>query len=115
MNRTGLYGNRTINRNEFEGYYWKDRTINFYPYWEKLKIPTLALFGEDDDILNAARNELVMKNFNNGNIETKMFSRSGHNLKKAFNPRKYSDFDWPRAIPEYLDFVKKWFEKEIAK
>ena len=113
MNQTGLYGNITINKNDFEGYYWKDRTINFYPYWEKLKTPTLALFGEDDDILNAARNESVMKNFNNGNIETKMFSRAGHNLKKAFNPRKYSDFDWPRAIPEYLDIVKKWLEKEI--
>lgn len=113
MNQTGLYGNRTINKNEFEGYYWNDRTINFYPYWEKLKTPTLALFGEDDDILNAAKNELIMKNFNNANIETKMFSRAGHNLKKSFNPRKYSDFDWPRAIPEYLDFMKEWLRKRL--
>lgn len=70
-------------------------------------------FGEDDDILNAAKNELIMKNFNNENIETKMFSRAGHNLKKTLNPRKYSDFDWPRAIPEYLDFMKEWLGKRL--
>jgi len=115
MNQTGLYGNRTINKIEFDGYYWKDRMINFYPYWAKLKIPTLALFGEEDDILNAVKNESITKNFKNGNIKTKMFSRAGHNLKKAFNPGKYPDSDWPRVIPEYLDFVKEWLEKEIAR
>jgi dienelactone hydrolase len=115
MNQTGLYGNITINKNEFEGYYWKDRTVNFYTYWEKLKTSTLALFGEDDEILNAAKNESIIKRFNKVNIETKMFSRASHNLKKAFNPRKYPDFDWPRAVPEYLDFMKKWLEKEITK
>jgi len=111
MNQTGLYGNIVINKNDFEGYYWRDRTVNFYSYWEKLKVPTIALFGEDDDILNAKKNESILKSFHNRNIETKMFVRAGHNLKKAFNPRKYPDYDWPRAIPAYLDFMKNLLKK----
>jgi pimeloyl-ACP methyl ester carboxylesterase len=113
MDQTGLYGSITINKSDFEGYYWKDRTIDFYPYWEKLEIPTLALFGEDDDILNAVKNESALKSLHRGNIETKMFPRAGHNLKKAFNPAKYSDFDWPRAIPGYLETMKKWLAQEV--
>ena len=111
MNYTGLYGNISISKNEFEGYYWKDRTVNFYNYWKKLKTPTLALFVEDDDILNAVENELILESFHKGNIETKMFLHAGHNLKKTFNPRKYSDFDWPRVNPEYLGFIKNWLKK----
>ena len=113
MNQTGLYENISINKNEFEGYYWKGRIENFYPYWEKINIPTLVLFGEDDEYINALKNEAVLKSLNNKKIETKLFPRSNHNLKKSFNPIKYPDFDWPRVTDGYLNFVEKWLEVKI--
>jgi esterase/lipase len=115
MNRTALFANVTIGKEEFEGLYWSGRKENFYPYWEKINIPTLVLLGEDDVILNAIRNKTLIEAFNNKKIEIKMFSRANHIMKKSFNPVKYPDFDWPRVIDGYLDFVGNWVEKKIVK
>ena len=115
MNQTGLYENIIINKNEFESYYWKGRIENFYPYWEKINIPTLVLFGEDDEFVNALKNEAILKSLNNKNIEIKLFPRANHNLKKSFNPIKYPDFDWPRVTDGYLNFVEKWLAVKIKK
>lgn len=115
MNQTGLYGNIRISRNDFEGYYWMGQADNFYSYWKNLKTPTLVIYGEDDEYINAIKNESILKNLNNPKIEIKLFPRANHALKKAFNPVKYPDFDWPRVIEGYTDFVGKWVENEIKK
>lgn len=115
MDQTGLFSNITINKDEFEGFYWRGRAESFYSYWKNIKMPTLVLFGEDDEYVNSKSNKSIIESFNNSKITIKLFPRAGHNLKKAFNPSKYPDFDLPRAIPEYLDFVEKWLENEIKK
>jgi len=115
MNRTALYPNITIGKEEFEGLYWRGRKENFYPYWKNLNISTLVLLGEDDVILNAVRNKTLIEAFHNKKIEIKMFSRANHIMKKSFNPAIYPDFDWPRAVDGYLDFVGNWVEKKIMK
>lgn len=56
MNQTGLYGNITINNDDFEGFYWKGQADNFYSYWKDLKTPTLVIFGEDDEYVNSINN-----------------------------------------------------------
>ena len=113
MNQTGLPGNLTIDKNEFGGYYWKGRTENFYSYWQKLPIPALVLFGKDDELLNAVRNDSVIRSLNNKNITTVLFPKANHNLKKSFNPAKYPDFDWPRSIPECTLETKQWLTQEV--
>lgn len=115
MNQTGLYGNISIDKNDFEGYYWKGREDNFYSYWKNLKIPTLVIFGSDDEYVNALKNESILKRLNNPKIEIKLFPRANHALKKTFNPAKYHDLDWPRVIEGYTDYVKKWIKNEVEK
>ncbi len=113
MNQTGLYENISINKSEYDGYFWKGREKDFYPYWKSLGITTLVLFGEDDEYVNASRNENTLSDFGNTKITIKKFPRANHSLKKTFNPVKYPDFDWPRITEGYLEYVEKWIENEI--
>jgi|WetSurMetagenome_2_1015567.scaffolds.fasta_scaffold91617_2 dienelactone hydrolase len=115
MENTALYRNITIGQEDYEGLYWSGRKYNFYPYWEKLNINTLVLFGEDDELVNPVRNDSIINGLKNNKIETKIFSGANHMLKKTFNPRKYPDFDWPRVKDGYLEFVKNWVEKKVVK
>jgi len=115
MNQTGLYGNLNIDKNEFDGFYWKGRTENFYSYWKKLNIPTLVLFGERDALINTKKNKLLLDSLKNEYIEVMVFPYANHHLKKTFNPVIDKEFDFPRLIEGYTDFVDKWTEKEITK
>ncbi len=102
MNQTGLYGNLSIDKNEFSGFYWKD-----------LNIPTLVLYGERDDLINAEKSEAIIKGLKNDNIVVKLFPRANHHLKKSFNPTIDNEFDWPRLTEGYSEIVKNWIRKEI--
>ncbi len=113
MDQTGLYGNTSISKVAFDGYYWKGQTTNFLPYWRCIGIKTLVLFGEDDEYVNALRNNQILTDFRNSNIEIKLFPRTNHAMKKAFNPAKYPDMDWPRVTAGYLDFAKEWVDREV--
>ena len=115
MNQTGLYGNINIDKSEYDGYFWKGREKDFYPYWKSLDIKTLVLFGEDDEYINVSRNEKTLLGFENTKITIKKFARANHAMKKTFNPAKYPDFDWPRITEGYLKYVEKWIENETNK
>lgn len=115
MNNTGLYQNIRITENDFNGYYWQDRVFNFYSYWEKLTVPALILFGEDDAYVDANRNLELINKIGNENISAKMFHRADHGLKKTFNPQKYPDFDWPRRVEGCNAFIENWLKNTIAK
>lgn len=115
MNQTGLYGNITINKDDFEGFYWKGQSDNFYSYWKDLKTPTLVIFGEDDEYINSIKNSAILNSINNKGIEIKNFPQANHALKKTFNPAKYPDFDWPRIKEGYLEYVEKWIYNETNK
>ena len=71
------------------------------------------MFGEEDEYVNAVQNGAIIKSFNNKKIEMKLFPRANHSLKKVFDPVKYPDFDWPRIIDGYKDFVNNWIENVI--
>ena len=115
MNRTGLYGDITIDKDDFEGLYWKGRTRDFRPLWQAVRLPTLALFGEDDEYVDPVRNLSLLAGFGNPHLTTKTFPRADHNLKKAFNPAKYPDIDWPRRVDAAYDFVAQWLAANVLR
>lgn len=115
MNRTGLHGNMNITPEAFSGFYWQGRTQKFDASWRNLRIPTLALFGEDDDVLDAIQNRIALESFKNGHITTRLFPRAGHNLKRAFNPAKYPDLDFPRGIQDVFDAIREWSKALVEK
>ncbi len=115
MNQTGLYSSLTIDKNEFDDFYWKGRTENFYSFWKEIRIPTLVLLGGRDDLINTEKNKLLLNNLSNEYIEIVDFPLANHHLKKTFNPTMDSEFDFPRLIEGYTENVEKWIEKEITK
>ncbi|MDP2303392.1 MAG: alpha/beta hydrolase [Ignavibacteria bacterium] len=115
MNQTGLYGNINIDKNEFNGFYWQGRKEHFISLWESINIPTLVLFGDRDSFVNAEKNISILKSLNNENFEIKLFPNANHNLKKSFNPTIDTEFDWPRIIEGYSEYVEKWIKSEIEK
>lgn len=115
MNQTGLPGYINIDKDAFNGFYWKDRAINFISFWESINIPTLVVYGGRDRLVNAERNILILKSLNNENLELKLFPRANHVLKKSFNPSIDTEFDFPRIIEGYTEYVEKWIEEELNK
>lgn len=113
MSNTGLYGNINITQNTFDGYYWKGRSERFYPYWGKIKIPTLVIYGEKDELINTVRNSALLTALANKNLEVKVFRNANHGLKKAINPVSLNSITWPSAADGYLDFVKDWFTSTL--
>lgn len=114
MDRTGLHGNMSITQEAFSGFYWQGRTQKFDSYWRNVSLPTLALFGEDDDVLNPMKNRTALESYGNGHIATKLFPRAGHNLKRVFNPAKYPDLDFARRLPEVFDATGVWAKAVVG-
>lgn len=114
MNQTGLSGDITIDKDEFDGLYWKGRMQDFRPLWERVRIPTLALFGEDDEYIDPAKNMSLLAGFKDVPVTTRLFPRATHNLKKAFNPSKYPDIDWPRRVDECDGVVARWVARHVG-
>jgi hypothetical protein len=85
------------------------------PKWETVRIPTLALLGEDDEYVDPTKNMALLAGFNNARITTGLFPRADHNLKKAFNPTKYPDIDWPRRIDACYEFVAQWLGNNVLR
>lgn len=69
-----------IDTEDFDGLYWKGRTQDFRSLWEKARLPTLALFGEDDEYVDPAKNMALLAGFKDARITTKMFPRANHNV-----------------------------------
>ncbi len=115
MNRTGLSGDIAIDKDEFEGLYWKGRTQDFRPLWEKVRIPTLALFGEKDEYIDPVKNVSLLSGLNNPRITTKLFPRANHALKKAVNPAEHPDVDWPRRIDASYEVVAQWIGSNVLR
>ena len=115
MSQTGLYGDLAIDADEFEGLYWKGRTQDFRALWQKVRLPTLALFGEDDEFVDPTKNQALLASVGNTRLTTRLFARADHNLKKAFNPAKYPDIDWPRRIDAAYDAVAQWVATNVLR
>lgn len=51
------------------------------PFWERLTIPSLVLYGEDDKNVPTIRSAELLESLNNRNIEVRIYPDSGHALE----------------------------------
>jgi dipeptidyl aminopeptidase/acylaminoacyl peptidase len=51
------------------------------PYWTKLDVPALALYGEADTNTPSHRSEVLLRELNNARITIRMYAGSGHALQ----------------------------------
>ncbi|MGD9723461.1 MAG: alpha/beta hydrolase family protein [Pirellulales bacterium] len=51
------------------------------PYWRKIEVPALALYGQEDTNVDAAVNAARLRSLHKPNIEVEVYSGSGHALE----------------------------------
>ena len=51
------------------------------PYWRKVEVPTLVLYGEEDSNVPTARSAAAIRALNRPNIDVRIYQGSGHALE----------------------------------
>jgi len=88
--------------------------LNFdpIPFWSKLTIPTLLLWGEMDELVPAekSKKEIVtaLEHAGNKNVEARIFKNAGHGL--ALNSTE--GWDWPRLAENYHSLLVSWIKHQ---
>jgi dipeptidyl aminopeptidase/acylaminoacyl peptidase len=85
--------------------FWK-ATGNFdpLPYWRKIEIPALVLYGSEDTNLPSQESRERFESLNKGNIIVKVYEGSGHALQDP--PGKGSDIFRKDALEEIVRFIR---------
>lgn len=91
--------------------------LNYKPMdtWQNVKIPTLLLWGQMDELVPAekSRREIMnaLNNAGNKHFETKVFRNAGHGLALLSN----SEWDWPRLAKGSHELIVEWLKKITKK
>lgn len=81
---------------------------NFMPVYEKLKIPTLYIIGDNDEFVDPVANITLLKKINNKNIDIKVFESLNHYLTSAENlEQSFSKYEIEGVVKNHLlDWIK---------
>jgi uncharacterized protein len=83
------------------------------PLWEKMSVPTLAIFGEADKLTpseeSARRIKLALSSGGNKDHTVKIFPNADHAL--LVSPGKDAKWDWERPAPGWLELMGDWLQK----
>lgn len=87
------------------------------PTWEKVKVPALSLWGEQDLAVPAKKSrEIINRALETGKARTydlREFPKAGHGLN--LNRGEGEAWDFPRLVPGYSELMVKWIKKYISK
>ncbi len=73
------------------------------PFWEKIEIPSLVLYGEEDNNVPSNRSAEILRSLNNRNIEVRIYEGSGHALESPEG--EGNSILRPEALMEIVSFV----------
>lgn len=74
------------------------------PYWERLAIPALALFGEADTNTPSARSAALLRELDNPDIEVRVYTGSGHALEDP--PEVGNRLFRQDALNDIVEFIR---------
>ena len=81
---------------------------NFTPFWQKVKIPTLLLYGKKDEITpvepSRRRIESALRKADNSKFQLVMFPNAIHYFAEV---KKEGDL-WAKTTPGYYDRIYNW-------
>ncbi len=85
--------------------FW-DAVGNFdnLPLWQKLKIPALVLYGQDDTNVDSAQNAAKLESLGNENIAVTIYQGSGHALEDP--PELGNNIFRRDALEQIVQFIK---------
>jgi len=75
------------------------------PYWRRVEVPALVLYGEDDTNVPAQRSAELLRSLGNPNIEVRVYAGSGHALESPVGAG--DSLFRPDALETIHDFVLK--------
>ena len=91
------------------------RFLKFDPLiaWRQVKIPTLLVWGEMDQLVPVEKSKTEITNAlntaGNKNFQTKIFPGSGHGLAQVSKTKA----DWPRLADGYHSLLVAWIKESI--
>jgi len=81
---------------------WRNLDLDPVGYWQKIKVPTLVMFGELDDVvpvpISAERIAAALKLAGNRDVTIKVFPKANHTIEQA---------------PDFLDTMLDWTVKRV--
>ena len=96
-------------------WYLSAGNYNYIHYWEKVKIPTLLIYGENDEITpvrpSVANIESALKKAGNLQYTLIIFPKSTH----YFTLRKKNGDLWAKSTTGYLETIDKWIQVTCSK
>jgi dipeptidyl aminopeptidase/acylaminoacyl peptidase len=82
VSRALAYLSTFVIRSWVQGEFWSAvGDFDPLPYWRKLRVPALVLFGEADTNTPSAHSAELLRGLDNPGIEVRVFSGSGHALQ----------------------------------
>lgn len=85
------------------------------PVWERVKVPVLAIWGENDINLPAETSKIVigrsLEKGGNRAYSLQMFVDADHSLSVVRDPK--AAWDFPREAPGVHDFVARWVHQRV--
>jgi pimeloyl-ACP methyl ester carboxylesterase len=96
-------------------WYRKAGNYHFIPYWEKVRIPTLLLYGEKDEITpvgpSARKIGSALEKAGNRTHQLIIFPNAIHNLTEV---KKEGDL-WAKTTPGYYETIYRWIMRNCRK
>lgn len=94
-----------------ESWYWRGRTLDPLPGWQKVRPPVLLLYGAADELIPARASakavERALRRGGNHDVTLAIYPGANHVLR-VLPQVAGGKWDWPRAAPGYLELLTRW-------
>jgi uncharacterized protein len=95
---------------ERRGWYWAERSLDPWPWWQVSRVPALAVYGGRDDLVPAGRSSTrlapLLAARRDSVSRVIVYPKANHEIRIV--PSGSEPFDWPRAPADYLPTVIRW-------
>lgn len=87
--------------------------FNSLPYWEKITVPVLAIYGGADKIVPAEKSQMLIENAlkkaQNNKYSFRIFPNANHSIKISLDPRGQINVPAPGSN----QFMKTWIQNNV--
>ena len=99
-------------------YDWYKKTGNYdsTPFWAKVRVPVLLIYGEQDRLIPVSQSifdiEHALKRAGNRDYGALILPRAAHNF--TVNPEPGQPFEWPQVAPGFAEIVTAWVNQRAS-
>lgn len=90
--------------------------FNPVPVWEKVAVPILALWGEEDPLVPAAKSREILERAlargGNPDVTLRIFPHAAHSFELIRGPEE--GWDWDRRVPGIEEAIAVWLSRRLT-